>query len=209
MKPVEFENGAVQIDAAIVAEGLGLALPRLQRADAGGQDHEPRRARDRCGLWPASPDLLLRSTGDFASWSTTTGAIIQRSARRFRRFAAAEISAQARRMRPRGVRRAPRWNPAPARQSESSRPSAALRPALCGDRRGRCRSMLAIQRLAGLTSWPTLPLTFERLALGEPPFSLSAFFAFRSAFSFSFALASAFSRPAFRPSSAPSARPWP
>ena len=31
MKPVEFENGAVQIDAAIVADGLGLALPRLQR----------------------------------------------------------------------------------------------------------------------------------------------------------------------------------
>jgi len=31
MKPVEFENGAVQIDAAIVAEGLGLALPRLQQ----------------------------------------------------------------------------------------------------------------------------------------------------------------------------------
>ncbi len=31
MKPVEFENGGVQIDAAIVAEGLCLALPRLQR----------------------------------------------------------------------------------------------------------------------------------------------------------------------------------
>ena len=31
MKPVEFENGAVQIDAAIVAEGLGLALHRLQQ----------------------------------------------------------------------------------------------------------------------------------------------------------------------------------
>jgi len=30
MKPIEFENGAVQIDAAIVAEGLGLALPLLQ-----------------------------------------------------------------------------------------------------------------------------------------------------------------------------------
>lgn len=31
MNPIEFENGAVQIDASIVAEGLGLALPRLQR----------------------------------------------------------------------------------------------------------------------------------------------------------------------------------
>ena len=30
MKPIEFDNGAVQIDAAIVAEGLGLALPLLQ-----------------------------------------------------------------------------------------------------------------------------------------------------------------------------------
>ena len=31
MKPIEFENGAVEIDAAIVADGLGLALPRLQK----------------------------------------------------------------------------------------------------------------------------------------------------------------------------------
>ena len=31
MKPIEFENGAVQIDAAIVAEGLGLALSLLQK----------------------------------------------------------------------------------------------------------------------------------------------------------------------------------
>lgn len=27
MKPVEFSDGAVEIDAAIIAEGLGLALP--------------------------------------------------------------------------------------------------------------------------------------------------------------------------------------
>ena len=32
MKPIEFENGAVQIDAAIVAEGLGLT-PSLLRAE--------------------------------------------------------------------------------------------------------------------------------------------------------------------------------
>ena len=32
MKPIEFENGAVQIDAAIVAEGLGLA-PSLLREE--------------------------------------------------------------------------------------------------------------------------------------------------------------------------------
>ena len=32
MKPIEFENGTVQIDAAIVAEGLGLA-PSLLRQE--------------------------------------------------------------------------------------------------------------------------------------------------------------------------------
>jgi hypothetical protein len=37
MKPIEFENGAVQIDAAIVAEGLGLALPLLQREMRAGK----------------------------------------------------------------------------------------------------------------------------------------------------------------------------
>ena len=30
MKPIEFADGAVQIDASIVAEGLGIALPRLK-----------------------------------------------------------------------------------------------------------------------------------------------------------------------------------
>jgi len=32
MKPIEFENGAVQIDAAIVAEGLGVAPSLLREA---------------------------------------------------------------------------------------------------------------------------------------------------------------------------------
>ena len=36
MKPIEFENGAVQIDASIVAEGLGLALPLLQQGMRAG-----------------------------------------------------------------------------------------------------------------------------------------------------------------------------
>ena len=98
MKPIEFENGAVQIDAAIVADGLGLALPLLQARDARGQDHEPCRARDRGRQRPASPDLLLRAP-----------AVSRRRRRnrrdhsalgaRFRRCAAAEIGAQARRMR--------------------------------------------------------------------------------------------------------------
>ena len=30
MKPIEFADGAVQIDASIVAEGLGIARPRLK-----------------------------------------------------------------------------------------------------------------------------------------------------------------------------------
>jgi hypothetical protein len=30
MKPIEFADGAVEIDASIVAEGLGIALPRLK-----------------------------------------------------------------------------------------------------------------------------------------------------------------------------------
>jgi len=30
MKPIEFADGAVEIDASIVAEGLGIALPRLR-----------------------------------------------------------------------------------------------------------------------------------------------------------------------------------
>ena len=37
MKPIEFENGAVQIDAAIVAEGLGLAPALLQEAMRAGR----------------------------------------------------------------------------------------------------------------------------------------------------------------------------
>ena len=37
MKPIEFENGAVQIDASIVADGLGLALPRLQKQMRAGK----------------------------------------------------------------------------------------------------------------------------------------------------------------------------
>ena len=37
MKPIEFENGAVQIDASIIADGLGLALPRLQKEMRAGK----------------------------------------------------------------------------------------------------------------------------------------------------------------------------
>ena len=37
MKPIEFENGAVQIDASVVADGLGLALPLLQEEMRAGR----------------------------------------------------------------------------------------------------------------------------------------------------------------------------
>jgi hypothetical protein len=37
MKLIAFENGVVQIDAAIVAEGLGLALPLLQEEMRAGR----------------------------------------------------------------------------------------------------------------------------------------------------------------------------
>lgn len=30
MKPIEFRDGAVQIDASLIAEGLGIALPLLK-----------------------------------------------------------------------------------------------------------------------------------------------------------------------------------
>lgn len=36
MKSIEFADGAVQIDASIVAEGLGIALPRLREGMRAG-----------------------------------------------------------------------------------------------------------------------------------------------------------------------------
>lgn len=37
MKPIEFENGEVQIDASIVAAGLGVTLPLLQEGMRAGR----------------------------------------------------------------------------------------------------------------------------------------------------------------------------
>ena len=50
MKPVEFEDGAVEIDASVIAEGLGIALPLLR---------QQMRARARS---PASPSAALMTT---------------------------------------------------------------------------------------------------------------------------------------------------
>ena len=79
MKPVEFENGMVQIDAAIVAEGLGLAPSLLQQemragritsvAERGVDDD---RGRHRLSFF--SKHRRFRVVVD------ETGAILQRSA---------------------------------------------------------------------------------------------------------------------------------
>jgi hypothetical protein len=37
MNPVEFENGAVAIDASVIAEGLGIALPLLRKQMRAGK----------------------------------------------------------------------------------------------------------------------------------------------------------------------------
>jgi hypothetical protein len=37
MKPIEFEDGAVQVDASVVAEGLGIALPLLRQLMRSGK----------------------------------------------------------------------------------------------------------------------------------------------------------------------------
>jgi len=37
MKPVEFENGTVAIDACVIAEGLGIALPLLRKQMRAGK----------------------------------------------------------------------------------------------------------------------------------------------------------------------------
>lgn len=37
MKPVEFEDGAVAIEASVIAEGLGIALPLLRKQMRAGR----------------------------------------------------------------------------------------------------------------------------------------------------------------------------
>lgn len=37
MKPIEFLNGAVQIDASLIAEGLGITLPLLRQQMQAGE----------------------------------------------------------------------------------------------------------------------------------------------------------------------------
>ena len=37
MKPVEFRDGVIQVEASVVAEGLGLALPQFQKQMRAGK----------------------------------------------------------------------------------------------------------------------------------------------------------------------------
>jgi hypothetical protein len=37
MRPVEFADGVVQVDAAVVADGLGIALPQFRKEMQSGQ----------------------------------------------------------------------------------------------------------------------------------------------------------------------------
>jgi len=37
MKPIEFDDGAVPVDAAVIAEGLGISLPLLQEQMQAGK----------------------------------------------------------------------------------------------------------------------------------------------------------------------------
>ena len=37
MKPVEFRDGIIQVEASVVAEGLGLALPQFQKQMRAGK----------------------------------------------------------------------------------------------------------------------------------------------------------------------------
>lgn len=37
MKPIEFLDGAVQVDASLIAEGLGIALPLLRKQMQAGE----------------------------------------------------------------------------------------------------------------------------------------------------------------------------
>ena len=61
MKPVEFENGTVQVDAAIIAEGFGITLPMLRKICKPAAS-QALRAPHRCGPRPPSPDILLRAS---------------------------------------------------------------------------------------------------------------------------------------------------
>jgi Family of unknown function (DUF6522) len=79
LKPIEFENGAVQIDAAIVAEGLGLAPSLLQQEMRAGRitsvaerGIDEDRGRHRLSFF--SEHRRFRIVVD------ETGAILQRSA---------------------------------------------------------------------------------------------------------------------------------
>ena len=79
MKPVEFENGMVQIDAAVVAEGLGLAPSLLQQEMRAGRitSVAERGIDEDCGRHRLS---FFSEHRRFRIVVDETGAILQRSA---------------------------------------------------------------------------------------------------------------------------------
>ena len=67
--PVEFENGTVEIDASVIAEGLGMALPLLRKQMQAGKIT----SRSERGVDADSGRYRLTffsETGDFVWWST-------------------------------------------------------------------------------------------------------------------------------------------
>ena len=100
MKPIEFENGDVQIDASVIADGLGITLPLLQQADARGQAS---RAFPSAGSMPISGRHRLTFFSEHRRFRVVvddSGAIIQRSALDFGDVSLPKSVAEARRIEP-------------------------------------------------------------------------------------------------------------
>ena len=82
MKPVEFENGAVEIDASVVAEGLGVALSLLRTQMRAGQitSQSERGIDDDAGRYRLT---FFSDHRRFRVVVDESGAIIQRSTLNF------------------------------------------------------------------------------------------------------------------------------
>ena len=82
MKPIEFENGTVEIDASVVAEGLGIALPllRTQMRDGKITSQSERGIDDDIGRYRLT---FFSEHRRFRVIVDEAGAIIQRSTLNF------------------------------------------------------------------------------------------------------------------------------
>ena len=142
-----------QIDASIVAEGLGLALPLLQEEMRAGKITSLCRARDRRRQRPASPDLLLR-----------TPAISRRGRRNRRDHSALGASTSA-------IRRCRNQCASPADETSAMRRAEPRNGAALSlkDRRGRNRRLSAADFLPATL---TRLLPFRCLPLSDLPADL-------------------------------------